>query len=202
MSNNGSAALAADGFFLAWAETLSMVPRGGWGFPGMGRNSKYGPSRRMGFPGMGRNSKYGQENAGAALIEPPAHTCRFAQPYSSWGCSPAEPHYASDCGAKVVISFRTAKPFTGFLLMPDKKKGKRKYVECCISGKICVTLQGLSGCLSESMACHRCGDTADIEPNARGNVRIFQKRQAFQDSHMVADKVFSTMQKMLTSNSV
>ena len=24
MSNNGSAALAADGFFLAWAETLSM----------------------------------------------------------------------------------------------------------------------------------------------------------------------------------
>ncbi len=158
MSNNGSAALAADGFFLAWAETLSMGPRGGWG-----------------FPGMGRNSKYGKENAGAALIETPAHTCRFAQPYSSWGCSPAEPHYASDCGAKVVISIQTAKLFTGFLLMPDKKKGKRKYVECCISGKICVTLQGLSGCLSESMACHRCGDTADIEPAARGNVRIFSK---------------------------
>ena len=184
-------------------ETTDVACCGRWGFLGMGRSSKYGsPAAGWGFLSMSRNSKYGHKNAGAALIETPAHTCRFAQPYSSWGCSPAEPHYASDCGAKVVISFRTAKPFTGFLLMPDKKKGKRKYVECCISGKICVTLQGLSGCLSESMACCRCGDTADIEPAARGNVRIFQKRQAFQDNHMVADKVFSTMQKMLTSNSV
>jgi len=35
------------------------------------------------------------------MIEAPAHSCRFAQSYSSWSCSPAEPHYASDCGAKV-----------------------------------------------------------------------------------------------------
>ena len=53
------------------------------------------------FLGMSRNSKYGCKNAGAALIETPAHTCRFAQPYSSWSCTPAEPHYASGCGAKV-----------------------------------------------------------------------------------------------------
>ena len=185
MRQCGSAALAADGFFLAWAETLSMGPRGGWF-----------------FFGMGRNSKYGRKNAGAALIETPAHTCRFAQPYSSWGCSPAEPHYASDCGAKVVISFHTAKPFTGFLVMPGMKKGKRKHAECCISGKMCVTLQSLYGCLSESMAYSRCGDTKDIEPATQGNVRIFQKRQAFQGNHLAADKVFSTMQKILTSNSV
>jgi len=43
-------------------------------------------------------SKYGK--AGAALIETPAHTCRFTQAYSSWSCSPAELHYASDCGCK------------------------------------------------------------------------------------------------------
>ena len=185
MRQGSSAALAEDGFFLAWAETLSMAPRGGWV-----------------FLGMGRNSKYGQENAGAALIETPAHTCRFAQPYSSWGCSPAEPHYASGCGAKVAISVHTAKHFTGFLVMPDMKRGKRKHTECCISGKKCVTLQSLSGCLSEIMACGSCGDTADIGPAAQQNVRIFQKRQAFQDNHLTADKVFSMMQKMLTSNSV
>ena len=185
MRKSGPAVLAADGFFLAWAETLSMAPRGGWV-----------------FLGMGRNSKYGQENAGAALIETPAHTCRFAQPYSSWGCSPAEPHYASDCGAKVVISFQTAKLFTGFLVMPDMKKEKGKHAECCISVKKCITLQSLSGCLSESMTYGRCGDTEDIELATQENVRVFQKRQAFQDNHMAADKFFSTMQKMLTRNSV
>ena len=31
----------------------------------------------------------------------PDHTCRFMQSYSSWSCSPAELHYASDCGAKI-----------------------------------------------------------------------------------------------------
>ena len=185
MRQSKSAAHAADGFFLAWAETPSMAPRCG----------------RV-FFGMGRNSKYGQEKAGAALIETPAHTCRFAQPYSSWGCSPAEPHYASDCGAKVLISFHTAKLFTGFLVMTDMKKGKRKHAECCISGKMCVTLQGLSGRLSESMAHGRCGDTADGELATQGNVGIFQKRQAFQYNHMADDKVFSMKQKMLTSNSV
>ena len=43
------------------------------------------------------------------MIEAPAHSCRFAQSYSSWSCSPAEPHYASDCGAKVHITFDLAK---------------------------------------------------------------------------------------------
>jgi len=37
------------------------------------------------------------------LIETPAHSCRFIQSYSSWSCSPAELHYASDCGVKVQI---------------------------------------------------------------------------------------------------
>ena len=161
--------------FLGMGRNSKYGPRGGWVFLGMGRNSKYGSMRRMGFPGMGRNSKYGQQNAGAALIETPAHTCRFAQPYSSWGCSPAEPHYASDCGAKVAISFQTAKHFTDFLVMPGMKKAKRKHAECCISGKMCVILQSLSGCLSESMACGSCGDTADIGPAAQQNVRIFLK---------------------------
>jgi hypothetical protein len=67
---------------------------------------------------------------------------------------------------------------------------------------MCVTLQSVSGCRSESMAYSRCGDAEDIELSTQGNVRIFQKRQAFQDNHLAADKVFSTMQKMLTSNSV
>ena len=32
----------------------------------------------------------------------PSDFCTFVlQPYSSWSCSPAELHYASDCGAKV-----------------------------------------------------------------------------------------------------
>ena len=35
------------------------------------------------------------------MIETPAHSSRFAQSYSSWSCSPAELHYASDCNAKV-----------------------------------------------------------------------------------------------------
>ena len=47
--------------------------------------------------------------AGAALIETPAHSFRFAQPYSSWGCSPAEPHYASSCTTKVAISSQKTK---------------------------------------------------------------------------------------------
>ena len=55
--------------------------------------------RKRVFLGIGRISKYGK--AGAALIETPAHTRRFAQSYSSWSCSPAELHYASDCDAKV-----------------------------------------------------------------------------------------------------
>ena len=80
-----------------------------WVFLGMGRNSKYGPRDGWVFLGMGRNSKYGCKNAGAALIETPAHTCRFAQPYSSWSCTPAEPHYASGCGAKVAIPYENAK---------------------------------------------------------------------------------------------
>ena len=34
----------------------------------------------------------------------PSDFCTFVlQPYSSWSCSPAELHYASDCGAKVQI---------------------------------------------------------------------------------------------------
>ena len=37
------------------------------------------------------------------MIETPAHSCRFIQSYSSWSCSPAELHYASDCGTKVQI---------------------------------------------------------------------------------------------------
>ena len=51
------------------------------------------------FLGIDRNSKH--EKAGAALIATPAHACRLVQSYSSWSCSPAELHYASDCGAKV-----------------------------------------------------------------------------------------------------
>ena len=35
------------------------------------------------------------------MIETPAHACRCVQSYSSWSCSPAELHYASDCGAKI-----------------------------------------------------------------------------------------------------
>jgi len=58
---------------------------------------------------IGRISKY--EKAGAALIETPAHTCRFAQSYSSWSCSPAELHYASDCLGKGInfLAFHQAK---------------------------------------------------------------------------------------------
>ena len=52
------------------------------------------------------NSKH--EKAGAPLIETPAHACRFVQSYSSWSCSPAELHYASDCKAKVQILFDLA----------------------------------------------------------------------------------------------
>ncbi len=69
--------LRRDGFFLAWAETLSM-----------------------------------DKNAGAALIETPAHTCRFAQSYSSWSCSPAELHYASDCATKIGRFLRFSKKNT------------------------------------------------------------------------------------------
>lgn len=55
------------------------------------------------FLGIDRNSKY--EKAGTTPIVDPAHTCRFTQSYSSWSCSPAEPHYASDCMAKVYKLF-------------------------------------------------------------------------------------------------
>ena len=72
--------LRRDGFFLAWAETLSM-----------------------------------DKNAGAALIETPAHTCRFAQSYSSWSYSPAELHYASDCATKIGHFLRFSKKNTGKL---------------------------------------------------------------------------------------
>ena len=41
------------------------------------------------------------EKAGAPPIGTPAHSCRFAQSYSSWSYSPAELHYASDCEAKI-----------------------------------------------------------------------------------------------------
>jgi hypothetical protein len=37
------------------------------------------------------------------LIATPAHACRLVQSYSSWSCSPAELHYASDCEAKVQL---------------------------------------------------------------------------------------------------
>ena len=42
------------------------------------------------------------------MIETPAHSSRFAQDYSSWSCSPAELHYASDCGTKVQIMIGVA----------------------------------------------------------------------------------------------
>ena len=46
------------------------------------------------------------------MIETPAHSCRFAQSYSSWSCSPAELHYASDCGTKVQTIIQIAKKST------------------------------------------------------------------------------------------
>ena len=55
------------------------------------------------FLGIDRNSKY--EKAGTTPIVDHAHTCRFIQSYSSWSCSPAELHYASDCMAKVYKLF-------------------------------------------------------------------------------------------------
>ncbi|MBR1789963.1 MAG: hypothetical protein IJ762_12420, partial [Bacteroidaceae bacterium] len=45
-----------------------------------------------------RNSKL--EKAGVAMIDTPANACGFVQSYSSWTCSPAEHHNASDCGSK------------------------------------------------------------------------------------------------------
>jgi len=73
-------------------ETTDVACCGRWDFLGMGRNSKYGsPAAGWGFLGMSRNSKYGHKNAGAAPVETPAHTCRFAQPYSSWGAPQQSP---------------------------------------------------------------------------------------------------------------
>ena len=137
--------------FLGMGRNSKYGPRGGWVFLGMGRNSKYGPRDGWVFLGMGRNSKYGCKNAGAALIETPAHTCRFAQPYSSRGCSPAEPRYASGCGAKVLISSQTTKPFPGFLVIQDKKAGKEKGRKCCTSGKKSVTLPRPCDLFSEKL---------------------------------------------------
>ena len=53
------------------------------------------------FLGIDRNSKH--EKTGAPLTETPAHACHFVQSYSSWSCSPAELHYASDCETKIHI---------------------------------------------------------------------------------------------------
>ena len=173
-----------------------------WVFLGMGRNSKYGPRDGWVFLGMGRNSKYGCKNAGAALIETPAHTCRFAQPYSSRVCSPAEPSYASGCGAKVLISSQTTKPFPGFLVIQDKKAGKEKGRKCCTSGKKSVTLPRPCDLFSEKQTNRRGGYAEGINQTASRNVKVFRRRQVFQDKRSTDDKVFSTMQTLLTSNSV
>ena len=39
------------------------------------------------------------------------------QPYSSWSCSPAELHYASDCGAKVQTLMKSAKKTEGKVIL-------------------------------------------------------------------------------------
>jgi hypothetical protein len=168
----------------------------------MGRNSKYGPRGGWVFLGMGKNAKYGRKNAGAALIETPAHTCRFSQPYSSRGCSPAEPRYASGCGAKVLISCQTTKHFPGFLVIQDKKVGKEKGRRCCTGGKKSVTLPRPCDRLSEKQTNWRGGYAEGINPAASRNVKVFRRRQVFQDKRTADDKVFSTMQTILTSNSV
>ena len=178
-------------------------PRGGWVFPGMGRNSKYGPRGGWVFPGMGRNSKYGQhKNAGAASIETPAHTCRFAQPYSSRGCSPAEPRYASGCGAKVGIIYQTAKPFAEFLVRQDTETGKENSGKCCIIGKISVNLQRPVCHLARRQENCLQGMNGRKTCAASTNVKVFHKRQAFQDKRAADDKVFSTIRTNMTSNSV
>ena len=84
------------------------------------------------FLGIGRICR--NEKAGAS-IETPAHSCRFAQSYSSWSCSPAELHYASDCGAKVQNPFgltieKTEKAILQFELLNtyySKKSCKMSY---------------------------------------------------------------------------
>jgi len=66
------------------------------------------------FLGIGRICR--NEKAGAP-IETPAHSCRFAQSYSSWSCSPAELHYASDCGTKVHTRFVLAIKITEKIIL-------------------------------------------------------------------------------------
>ena len=66
------------------------------------------------FLGIGRICR--NEKAGAP-IETPAHSCRFAQSYSSWSCSPAEPHYASYCGTKVHTRFGLAIKITEKIIL-------------------------------------------------------------------------------------
>jgi hypothetical protein len=39
------------------------------------------------------------------------------QPYSSWSCSPAELHYASDCGAKVQTIIQSAMKTAGNVIL-------------------------------------------------------------------------------------
>ena len=48
----------------------------------------------------------------------PSDFCTFVlQPYSSWSCSPAELHYASDCGAKIINPENTDKQIQNFLIL-------------------------------------------------------------------------------------
>ncbi len=48
----------------------------------------------------------------------PSDFCTFVlQPYSSWSCSPAELHYASDCGAKVQTIIQSAMKTAGNVIL-------------------------------------------------------------------------------------
>ena len=57
-----------------------------------------------------------------------------SQSYSSWSCSPAELHYASDCGAKVLRIIQTAKnKTTKFILQFELLSTNYSKISCKMS---------------------------------------------------------------------